>query len=231
MGFRKFLLGCCIWLAAAAGFAAQLDNQLQYRQWIEEMKTLPRGPFRELRWFCKDGTVLPPREYACLDHGGGYQHGAWSEHTVTLREAGYLIANLLAGYEPEAGIGQPGFLDFYNQLLIEKFLIAADDGWILREALFYRGAIQEEDERAGARALLIALSAEPEWIGLRYPALRIGSRLLSHGEDTASVQKVRQLSAALSEHDPGFKTLRGKIHGTPMRPACASMRHRWTTRS
>ena len=224
MGFRKFLLGCCIWLAAAAGFAAQLDNQLQYRQWIEEMKTLPRGPFRELRWFCKDGTVLPPREYACRDHGGGYQHGAWSEHTVTLREAGYLIANLLAGYEPEAGIGQPGFLDFYNQLLIEKFLIAADDGWILREALFYRGAIQEEDERAGARALLIALSAEPEWIGLRYPALRIGSRLLSHGEDTASVQKVRQLSAALSEHDPGFKTLRGKIHGTPEASDAARVR-------
>jgi len=215
VGFSKAFMGCCLWLAAAAGFAAQTDNNLHYRQWIEEMKTLPRGPFRELRWFCKDGTVFPPREYACRDHGGGYQHGAWSEHTVTLREAGYLIANLLAGFDPDAVIGQPGFLDFYNQLLIEKFLIEVDDGWILHEALFYRGAIQEEDERAGARALLIALSAEPEWIGLRYPALRIGSRLLPHGEDTASVQKVRQLSAALSEHDPGFKTLRGKIHGTP----------------
>jgi len=215
MGFRKGFFGCCLWLATAAGFATQADNSLQYRQWVDAMKTLPRGPFRELRWFCKDGTVLPPREYACLDHGGGYQHGAWSEHTITLREAGYLIANLLAGFDPEAETAQPGFLDFYNQLLIEKFLIEVDDGWILREALFYRGAIQEEDERAGARALLIALSAEPEWIGLRYPALRIGSRLLSHGEDTPSVQKVRQLSAALSEHDPGFKTLRGKIHGTP----------------
>jgi hypothetical protein len=215
MGFCKVLFGCCLWVAAASGFAAQADNTLLYRQWIEEMKTLPRGPFKELRWFCKDGTVYPPKEYACRDHGGGYQHGAWSGHTVTLRDNGYLIANLLAGFDPEAATGQPGFLDFYNQLLIEKFLLEVDDGWILREALFYRGAIQEEDERAGARALLVALSAEPEWIGLRYPALRIGSRLLSHGEDTASVQKVRQLSAALSEHDPGFKTLRGKIHGAP----------------
>jgi hypothetical protein len=216
MGFSKVFFGCCFWLSCISGFAAQPDNNSQvYRQWIEEMKTLPRGPFRELRWFCKDGTVLPPKEYACRDHGGGYQHGAWSEQTVTLRESGYLIANLLAGFDPEAATAQPGFLNFYNQLLIEKFLYEVDDGWIMREALFYRGAIQEEDERAGARALLIALCADPDWIGLRFPALRIGSRLLSHGESTASVQKVRQVSASLSEQDPGFKTLRGKIHGSP----------------
>ncbi len=224
MGFRKVFFGCCIWLAAASGFSVQADNNPLYRAWIEEMKTLPRGPFRELRWFCKDGTVFPPKEYACRDHGGGYQHGAWSEHTVTLREAGYLIASLLAGFDPEKATARPGFLDFYNQLLIEQFLLEVDDGWILHEALFYRGAIQEEDERAGARALLVALSAEPEWIGLRYPALRIGSRLLSHGENTASVQKVRQVSAALSEHDPGFKTLRGKIHGAPEASDAARVR-------
>jgi hypothetical protein len=215
MGFRKVLFGCCLWLAVASGFAAQADNKLLYRQWTEEMKTSPRGPFKELRWFCKDGTVYPPKEYACRDHGGGHQHGVWSDKTVTLRDAGYLIANLLAGFDPEAATAQPGFLNFYNQLLIEKFLLEVDDGWILRQALFYRGAIQDEDERAGARALLVALSAEPEWIGLRYPALRIGSRLLSHGENTASVQKVRQVSASLSDLDPGFKTLRGKIHGAP----------------
>jgi hypothetical protein len=215
MGFRKVLFGCCLWLAVASGFAAQADNNLLYRQWTEEMKTSPRGPFKELRWFCKDGTVYPPKEYACRDHGGGHQHGVWSDKTVTLRDAGYLIANLLAGFDPEAATAQPGFLNFYNQLLIEKFLLEVDDGWILRQALFYRGAIQDEDERAGARALLVALSAEPEWIGLRYPALRIGSRLLSHGENTASVQKVRQVSASLSDLDPGFKTLRGKIHGAP----------------
>jgi hypothetical protein len=118
------------------------------------MKTQQRGPFREIRWFCNDGTVLPPAEYACREHGGGYQHGAWSDRTVTLRDSGYLVANLLAGIDPDAATARPNFLAFYNQLLIEKFLIEVDDGWILREALFYRGAIQEEDERAGARALL-----------------------------------------------------------------------------
>ena len=122
-----------------------------------------------------------------------------------LRAKGYRIANLLAGVDAQALVVQPDFIDSYNQMLIEKYLIAADDGWILRRAVFYRGAIQEEDEAKGGRNLLVAMSAEPEWIGLRYPALRIGVRLLPHGKETASVQKVRQLSASLSDQDEGFK--------------------------
>ena len=185
-----------------------------YRQWIVEMKAAPRGPFSRLRWFCNDGRVMPPKPYACGEDGG-YQHGEWSPQTEELRDRGYKIANLLAGVDPAALMAQTDFLDSYNQMLIEKFLLAADDGWILRRAMFYRGAIQEEDEAEGARSLLEALSAEPEWIGLRFPAMRIGVRLLPHGNDTASVQKVRQLSASLSDQDAGFKGLRGKIHGTP----------------
>ena len=215
MGIRKIFILLPLWLSVATAYAVATDSQQEYRQWIVEMKTQPRGPFSQLRWYCNDGTVLPPKEYACEPHGGGHQHGEWNDRTQKLRAQGYKIANLLAGYDPEAGINQPDFLDSYNQLLIEKYFMAVDDGWILRHALFYRGAIQEQDEREGGRNLLLALSTSPEWIGLRYPALRIGVRVLPHGKDTASVQKVRQLSASLSEQDPGFKDLRGKIHGTP----------------
>ncbi len=191
------------------------ENNPEYRQWIREMKSRDRGPFKELRWFCNDGSILPPREYACVKHGGGHQHGSWSDKTRKLRDEGYLIANFLAGYKTDVDVNQPGFIDAYNQLLIEKFLIRVDNGWILRRALFYRGAIQEEGERNGGRDLLLTLAADSNWIGFRYPALRIGAALLPHGEDTASVQKVRQVSASLSEEDKGFKDIRGKIHGTP----------------
>ncbi|MDH3887214.1 MAG: pyruvate phosphate dikinase, partial [Gammaproteobacteria bacterium] len=215
MPVRFLFILICISFSVSARDTPTAAANPEYQQWIEAMKTRPRGPFKELRWFCNDGTVLPPKAYACVDHGGGYQHGAWSKHTLTLREHGYKIANLLAGYNPEAELEQADFIDAYNQLLIEKYLVAADDGWIFREALFYRGAIQEEDEREGGRKLLLALSGKPEWISSRYPALRIGAVLVSHGESTASVQKVRQVSAALSDQDSGFNDLRGKIHGTP----------------
>jgi len=203
-------------LVLALGPQTALSKDLTtYRQWISDMKEQPRGPFSRLRWFCNDGTVLPPQPYACKEHGGGHQHGEWSERTAELRQQGYRIANLLAGVDPAQTAAQPGFGDGYAQLLIERYLIGADDGWILRKALFYRGAIQEEDEREGAHALLEYLAGQPEWIDTRYPALRIGARLLPHGQESASAQKVRQESAALSDRDPGFLELRAKIHGAP----------------
>ncbi len=212
------ILGSGVLAGNAAGSSAPSTGKpsdTQYRPWIEAMKTSERGPFARIRWFCKDGSVLPPKAYACVERGGGHQHGEWSDRTNQLRAQGYLIATLLAGTDPEKLVAESNFVETWNQLLIEKFLMAVDNGWIMRRALFYRGAIQEEDERAAARALLIALAGRPEWIGLRYPSLRIGVRELPHGEDTASVQKVRQQSASLSEQDAGFKGLRGKIHGSP----------------
>jgi len=201
--------------AAAGGLADEDDRADTYRGWIEGMKESDRGPFEMIRWFCNDGTVLPPKAYACEPHGGGHQHGEWSERTTTLRGEGYWIANLLAGVDPAELLADPQFGDRYAQMLIERYLVAADDGWILRRALFYRGAIQEEDEREGARKLLSEMASRQEWIGPRYPALRTGVRLLPHGKDSASVQKVRQMSASLSDRDDGFKPLRAKIHGAP----------------
>ena len=93
--------------------------------------------------------------------------------------------------------------------------MAVDHGWIFRRARFYRGAIQEEDERAGARDLLLAMAASPDWTGYRYVALRTAARLLPHGRETASFQKVRQEAAALADLDPGFAGLRAKIHNAP----------------
>jgi hypothetical protein len=201
--------------AYASGTAAPDPNADVYRSWITEMKGQERGPFSRIRWFCADGTVLPPRPYACREHGGGAQHGEWSQRTVEMREHGFLVANVLAGLDAQAVVDDPGFSGFYAQLLIERFLVSVDDGWILRRAQFYRGALQEEGERRAARRLLVEMSSRPYWIGPGFPALRAGVRTLPHGSDSASIQLVRQVSASLSESDPGFKPLRAKIHGSP----------------
>jgi hypothetical protein len=195
--------------------AAQAADPSIYAGWIIEMKESPRGPFSRIRWFCADGSVLPPRPYACGEHGGGHQHGEWSEQTLALRGQGYYVANVLAGIDPAEALEGESFPEELGQLLVEKYLMATDDGWIFRKARFYRGAIQEEDERAGARDLLGAMAVSPDWTGHRYGMLRTAARLLPHGEQTASVQTVRQEAAALEELDPGFAPLRAKIHGTP----------------
>jgi len=200
---------------AASTSAAGTEDTTQARQWITQMKDSARGPFLRIRWFCKDGRVLEPKDYACAKKGEGWQHGEWSERTKQLRAQGYFIANVLAGLDARAAVAAPDFAERYAQLLVEKFLIAADDGWILRKARFYRGAIQEEDERDAARALLTEMASRDEWIGWRFAALRAGVRLLPHGRDTASAQKVRNMAAALADRDPAFAPLRVKIHGSP----------------
>ena len=207
---------------AATGVTARTTEQ--YRAWIGEMKESPRGPFSGIKWYCEDGTVFPPAEYACAEHGGGVQHGEWSDRTRQLRSQGYRVATLLAGIDAAKAVAASDFPDAYAQLLVERFLLAIDNGWILRKALFYRGALQEEDERKGARNLLQAMAARPEWIDSRFVALRTGVRMLPHGLDTASAQKVREMAAALSERDAGFTALRAKIHGTPEASDAARVR-------
>ncbi len=210
--------------SAATEAATKTDGAGQYRQWIVEMKASPRGPFAAIKWFCKDGRVLQPKDFACADKGQGWQHGEWSDRTKQLRAQGYRVATLLAGLDAGKAVAAPDFPDAYAQLLIERFLVATDDGWIFRNAQFYRGAIQEEDEREAARNLLIAMAARPDWIGYRYPALLAGVRLLPHGADTASAQKVRNAAAAIADQDPGFQRLRVKIHGTPDGSDAAAVR-------
>ncbi len=175
-------------------------------------------------WFCNDGEVLPPKAYACRPHGGGHQHGQWSEQTLELRDDGYFIANLLAGISPEAYRAQAGFEDQYAQLLIEKFLMGIDNGWIFQRAIYYRGAIQDEDERAGGRSLLLSLVGDEHWLGPRFAALRTGVQMLPHGQGSASISKVRQWSAALADEDSGFLPLRVKIHGAPSAADAQSVR-------
>jgi hypothetical protein len=225
----KAAIGAALLLCSAAALAATADtapadSTLKYRQWIAQMKEDPRGPFDAIKWFCRDGRVLAPKDYACAKKGEGWQHGEWSAKTRELRANGYKVATILAGLDAKQAVAAPDFADTYAQLLVEKFLLAADGGWIMRKAQFYRGAIQEEDEREAARALLTTLAGRPDWIGYRYPALRAGVRLLQHGADTASAQRVRNLAAALAEADPAFAPLRVKIHGSPQASDAAQVR-------
>ena len=64
----------CPALAAAGSPAeseARGDRGDRYRAYIAQMKGDPRGPFSAVRWYCKDGSVLPPRPNACSGRGGG----------------------------------------------------------------------------------------------------------------------------------------------------------------
>ena len=213
----------CLVLAAvllgplSASTRAAPPDAATLRGWIEEMKSSPKGPFERIRWYCKDGTVLPPKAYACKNHGGGVQHGEWNERANTLRKAGYAVANVLAGIDPAPFVGDKADLDALNQILLERFLVNVDDGWIFRGARSYRGALQVEDEEAGSRALVLAMLADREWLTAeRFARLREAIRLLPLPRgDEASAARVRHQALVLADKDKPFTPLRAKIHNVP----------------
>ncbi len=197
------------------GNAPAYADSSSYATWIAAMKTAPRGPFTQVRWFCKDGSVLPPTPYACNDRGGGTQHGEWTDQVRQLRQEGYYVANLLAGLEPNEFLANPDHLDRFAQITLEQYLVAVDDGWILRNARYYRGALQAEAERRGGSRLLFRMAESREYMETRYLMLRTAAKLIVHGPETDEVTGIRQTSADLARQDPGFQKLRNKIHIQP----------------
>ena len=128
---RVIAIVCLSLLALLAGSSlAATPDEATLRSWVQKMKNDSRGPFKHIRWFCNDGTIQLPKEYACSERGGGVQHGEWTDRVKRMRAGGYYIANVLAALDPEQIISTPGYSDLYNQILIEKFFIAADNGGV-----------------------------------------------------------------------------------------------------
>ena len=195
--------------------AQNIPDTKMLTRWLQEMKASEKGPFERIRWFCNDGSILPPKAYACVPHGGGRQHGEWNKHTQVLRSAGFYIANVLASIDATELVKTNNDYEILKQILLERFLIEADDGWIFRGARYYRGAMQVEDESRSGRQLLLTLLAGPKKVKQQFLLLREAVRLLPHGQPSPSVAKVRQLSTTLSERDSQFMFLRNKIHSQP----------------
>ncbi|MDQ6992349.1 MAG: PEP/pyruvate-binding domain-containing protein [Mariprofundus sp.] len=183
---------------------------------IGQMKQQRRGPFSRIRWFCHDGTILPPKPYACRGHGGGNQHGLWSGQTRWLRNHGYLVANILAAVDGADFIGSEPQLNRLKQLLLERYLMRVDDGWVFRKARFYRGAVQQEDEKSAARVMVLAMLADPDWLqASRFLLLRETVRLLPVGLVGESAAFIRQSATDIAQSDLAFQALRVKIHSQP----------------
>jgi len=184
-------------------------------EWIQKMKASPKGPFSRVRWFCRDGSVLAPKPFACVDHGGGVQHGEWNEKAKALRNHGYLIGNILVAVDPKAITATNAGLTTLRQILLERYLMQTDNGWIFRGARDYRGALQPENEADSAQAILSAMTASSYQTKQQYLLLFQAAKLLPHGQPAPLVAKIRLLSSELAETDPGFKAQRDKIHTQP----------------
>jgi len=202
-------------LLVSTAFALPPDSTL--RAWVADMKTAPRGPFVAIRWFCNDGTVRMPRS-DCERNGGGLQHGLRTERVDQMRDGGFEIVNIIAELDGRPFVGPTADLPRLKQILMERFLIGVDNGWVMRVTRTYPGSLQAEDEEVGSERILAAMFADPLWAQddrfyLLRETVRLLPRLAVSGNVTASDVRARAMNIA--QADRTFETLRVKIHNTP----------------
>ncbi len=188
----------------------------EVRQTLESMKLDPRGPYLRIRWFCRDGTVQPPAGTPCRERGGGVQHAEVSPKTQRLAELGFQVGTILQALDFDQFFDRDNDHRLLKQLVLQDYLGQVDDGWVLREARFYRGARQIEDEERQGEAFLRQLLAQPDWVDRNFLLVFQLAATLPQPDWTAgSTERVRNLATEIANLDPNFQNLRSKIHSFP----------------
>ncbi len=219
--FGAVLLHAVPTTAAAQAFppAPSATEAAEVRSILAAMKANERGPYERLRWFCADGSVHPPQGTPCRERGGGVQHAEPSAPARRLAALGYHVGSILTAtpYEAFADESRAGYR--LREMVLERYLFGVDDGWVLRRARYYRGALQIEDEERAGRALLERRFADNAWIRSNYLlASRLAASLPHTGVgDERLMDRIRSTALEISNADPGFLATRVKIHSVPSR--------------
>lgn len=196
---------------------------------VLEMKKNERGPYSRLRWFCNDGTVLPPTAYACKDHGGGHQHAEYSDKRKILSNLGFHVGTIFTAFYITENADTSSKQSRLKELPLEKFMIDVDNGWVLQKARHYRGRIQLEDEIEAGRNLLLDLFSDKNWVRQNYLLARELVRAVPHHQGKDLTRSIRRSSTELADVAKDFESIRVEIHTQPSAKTSVSIKN-WLER-
>ena len=208
-----FAIGALLLSTTALHFSQSISNE-EIGKMIQLYKADIRGPYKEIRWYCKDGSILPPQE-RCPEPGG-VQRARHKDEVHALSMSNHVFLGQILSTTPF-----PDFWDGLNnhsrlkQYQLEQYLRAIDNGWVLRKAQYYRGAIQAEDESNWGLGFYQWLLADEKVIEENFFLLRQSLKDIPHKGDNNLTQDIRSVSKVISEAYPPFLDLRVKIHGQP----------------
>ena len=133
------ILLCCI---PFIGIGQKLDNQ-EIKALIDTYKKDIRGPYKEIRWFCTDGSIRQPKD-PCPDNiGPGVQHATYKSSITDLGNNNHLYLGQILAYTSKEEFWDPkNNQSRLKQYQLDKYLRTVDNGWVLQKGQFYRGAIQ-----------------------------------------------------------------------------------------
>ncbi|MGB5420378.1 MAG: phosphoenolpyruvate synthase, partial [Algibacter sp.] len=172
-------------------FSQKLSNEHISKQ-IIQYKNDVRGPYKDIRWFCTDGSIRQPKD-PCPDNiGPGFQHARYKDDVVSLAKSNQIYLGQILAYTEKVD-----FWDAKNnhsrlkQYQVDKYLRAVDNGWINEKGQFYRGAIQVEDEEAWGIDFYKWLLADDTNIEKNYFLIRQSLKDIPHSGDDNISQLMR----------------------------------------
>lgn len=210
----KKLILHLLFLFCASSIFGQIVSNDEIKQRIQLYKSDLRGPYKEIRWFCPDGSIIPPKE-RCPEPGG-VQRARYKDEVTKLAETNHVFLGQILATTP---YDQFWDSDNYNSRLkqyqLEIYLRMTDNGWILRRAQYYRGAFQAEDEEQWGINFFNWLLLNDEVIEKQFFLIRQAAKDIPHKGDDNLKQEIRLGSKLISDSYAPFLDLRVKIHGQP----------------
>ena len=204
-------------LFVAGGIVAQeeLLTDEKIAELIDDYRNDPRGPYRGIFWFCSDGSTRAARD-PCPNDARAHQHADYTPAVDRLmRNQQLYFGQILTDTRYASFWDAEQDHDRLKQYQLNNYLVGVDNGWILEEARFYRGAFQVEDEEEWGRRFFEWLLSKDGVLTTDYYLIAQAARDIPHRGDTDLNQRIRAHSKEIADSYPAFMDLRIKIHGRP----------------
>ena len=190
---------------------------------IDEYRTLERGPYASINWFCEDGTMRDSKD-PC-PNGDGIQRARYRTDVVNWQKRYHFFpAQILAGTNQSEFWDAAQQQSRVKQYQLDQFLRRNDNGWIVERAQYYRGALQIEDEQEWGRDFLTWVLNKDEEVADHYFLLRQAVQHIPHAEDNDLTLQMRAISKVISDEYQRFMKLRVKIHNKPEKVDLANVK-------
>lgn len=213
---KKQILCSLILCSFSVALWAQVKDAQQIKAQITLLKNDSRGTYKDIRWFCKDGSVRQPKDPCPENIGPGLQHARYKEEVVALAKTNRIYLGQILAYTDKVEFWDAADNQSrLKQYQVQKYLGAIDNGWVNQKGQYYRGAIQSEDEAAWGIAFYQWLLSEDKRIEQHYYLIRQSLKDIPHQGDDNLAQKMRSQSKVISDAYTDFMALRIKIHGQP----------------
>ena len=189
-------------------------SDTEIRQMISSYTKDPKGPYRDIRWFCPDGSLVLPKE-RCSELGG-VQRARYKEEVDALAKNNHIyFGQILSTTSIEEFWDASHEHSRAKQYQMEQFLRANADGWINKRAQYYRGAYQVEDEENWGIKYFYWVLEDASRTRDEFFFIRQSAKDIPHAAESNLALSVRAASKEISDVYAPFMDLRVKLHGQP----------------